>query len=248
MNPKKRTPPKKVSSTKKETNTESKVSAKKKTEIQKIDTPKARAEKENPKNPKSPVKKAPTKIPTSLPKIYNDPKFNQHPETTGINLIKVLIRSPLEAYVFWKYSPETIHELVEGLFAPSASELQFRLRLTYKNQAGLEEETWYDLAPFTESYYCKFMFPVTEIEASIYGKFNDNQKQVLHSTGGDLPPGVESFRLDVNWIHPEWIERGFVSQNSAGEYFFNSDSPFEFFGSYKEKIAGESSFSLVKKI
>jgi hypothetical protein len=162
-------------------------------------------------------------------KIYNNPRFTKHPDAIGSDLMKIIVRSPMEAYVFWKYSIESLNRLVKELAAPSTDALLFRLCVTYKNSLGDKETDWYELLPFSESYYCKFKYPVYELEASVIANYIQSERQVLHFQVVNLPPETESFQLDKSWIHPKWVDQGLVSIDAQGEYFFNPNATGEFY-------------------
>lgn len=183
------------------------------------------------KTVKETVKKTNPLSHSTLPKsIYNDSKFTKHPEFPQEDLIRVLIRTPREAFVFWKFSPHTLNNLLIDLESPSTDGLHFRLKVEYKNIFGSERTDFYDLAPFTESYYLKFMFPVRDIQTSIFVSYTKKRISVLHSSGKDLPVGTESFRLDKEWIHPQWIEMGLVAKApGSDEYYFKDGDPSEFY-------------------
>lgn len=163
-------------------------------------------------------------VDSSLPKIYNDSKFTKHPSYPTNDLIKVLVRSPKEAFVFWKFSEKTFERITNDLESTSTDGLRFRLKVEYQNVFGSDRVEWYDLAPFTESYYLKFMFPVRMVQCTIFVAFGEREIPTLHSTGKDLPPTSESFRLDKDWIHPKWIEEGLVIQSPSGEYYFRDEN------------------------
>ncbi|MDF3819192.1 hypothetical protein P3G55_04745 [Leptospira sp. 96542] len=174
---------------------------------------------------KAKVKKEP------LPKssIYNDSRWTKHPNFPTEDLMKVLIRNPKEVYVFWKWNPKTVESYANQTESKPMEGLRFRLRVQYKNLLGSEREVWYDLAPFTESYYVQFIFPVAEVEAAIFLCGPTKEQLCLHSKAGDLPPVNESFRLDKEWIHPRWIEQGLVAESSSGNYYFKEGKPGEFY-------------------
>lgn len=162
--------------------------------------------------------------------IYNDSKFTKHPEIPGDDLMRVLIRTPKEAFVFWKFSEKTLKNVLNDLESPSTEGLKFRLKVEYKNIFGSERIEFYDLLPFTESYYLKFMFPVREIQTSILVSFQKKEVSALHTSGKDFPGGSESFRLDKEWIHPHWIEMGLVAKSAdSDEYYFKDGDPSAFF-------------------
>ncbi|MCT8332056.1 hypothetical protein NUH30_00080 [Leptospira sp. 85282-16] len=167
---------------------------------------------------------------TSPVLIYNDSKFTKHPEVPGDDLMRVLIRTPKEAFVFWKFSEKTLKNVLNDLESPSTEGLKFRLRVEYKNIFGSERTEFFDLLPFTESYYLKFMFPVREIQTSILVSYQKKEVSALHTSGKDFPGGSESFRLDKEWIHPQWIEMGLVAKSAGSdEYYFKDGDPSAFF-------------------
>ncbi|PJZ86412.1 DUF4912 domain-containing protein [Leptospira harrisiae] len=172
--------------------------------------------------------------------IYNDSRFTKHPEFSQEDLIRVLVRTPKEAFVFWKFSEKTIKNLLADLDSPSTDGLQFRLKVEYKNIFGSERTEMFDLQPFTESYYLKFMFPVRDIQTSIIVSFNQKEISSLHSSGKDLPLGSESFRLDKEWIHPHWIEMGIVAKSAGSdEYYVKDGEASEFYVNPRNSDQGD---------
>ncbi|WP_083930026.1 hypothetical protein [Leptospira yanagawae] len=159
-----------------------------------------------------------------LPKIYNDSKFTKHPTYPTNDLVKVLVRSPKEAFVFWKFSPTTLEKITNDLDVPSTNRLKFRLKVEYQNVFGSDRVEWYDLPPFTESYYLKFMFPVRNVQCKLYVSNGTKEIPSLHATGKDLPQGTESFRLDKEWIHPKWVEDGLVVESPGGKFYFRDEN------------------------
>ncbi|MBM9547762.1 hypothetical protein JWG40_12085 [Leptospira sp. 201903074] len=185
-------------------------------------------------------KKDPITLTASPKFIYNDSKFTKHPEFPQDDLMRVLIRTPREAFVFWKFSPNTLKNLLNDLESPSTDGLHFRLKVEYENIFGSKRTDFYDLAPFTESYYLKFMFPVRDIQTSIFVSYQKKEISALHSSGKDLPGGTESFRLDKEWIHPQWIEMGLVARSAGSEeYYFKDGDPSEFYVNPRKTDLGE---------
>ncbi|TGK78581.1 hypothetical protein EHQ24_18720 [Leptospira noumeaensis] len=178
----------------------------------------------------------------ALKSIYNDSKFTKHPEFPSEDLIRVLVRTPKEAFVFWKFSETTLKNLLVDLDSPTTDGFRFRLKVEYKNIFGSERTEIYDLAPFTESYYLKFMFPVREIQTSILVSSEKKEVSTLHSSGKDLPGGTESFRLDKEWIHPQWITMGLVAKSvGSDEYYVKDGDASEFYVNPRSKEQMEKS-------
>ncbi|TGL45952.1 hypothetical protein [Leptospira perdikensis] len=199
------------------------------------------------KSSKTAAKKAvkPEEIPSPkspLKSIYNDSKFTSHPEFPPEDLIRVLVRTPKEAFVFWKFSEKTMKSLLDELETTSTDGLHFRLKVEYKNIFGSERTEFYELAPYTESYYLKFMFPVRDIQTYILVSYHKKEISALHSSGKDLPGGTESFRLDKEWIHPKWIELGIVAKSMGNdEYYFKDGDASEFYVNPRKVGPSESS-------
>lgn len=155
--------------------------------------------------------------------IYNHSKFNEHPILPEMDLIKILVRSPKEIYVFWKLDPKTFPGSLE---TPERGPVQFSLKVRYQTSSGNWEEVWYDLLPFTESYYCKFPYPIFEIEASLYANNAGVSTQILHTKDGDLPPSSESLSFDRQWIHPDWVNSGLLTVDTWGNHLLDEQSGF----------------------
>ncbi len=153
--------------------------------------------------------------------IYNHSKFNEHPTLPDMDLIKILVRSPKEIYVFWKLDPNTFLK-TEG--DGGSDPVQFSLKIRYQTARGDWEEVWYELLPFTESYYCKFPYPIFEIEASLFARSAGFSKQILHTKDGDLPPSIESLTFDRQWIHPNWIQSGLVTVDTWGNLLMDEQT------------------------
>lgn len=191
-----------------------------------------------PKKTAKKIENSPLKSP--VPSIYNDSRFTKHPEFLQEDLIRVLVRTPKEAFVFWKFSEKTLKNLLTDLDSPSTDGLRFRLKVEYKNIFGSERTEFYDLLPFTESYYLKFMFPIREIQTSIIVSFHQKEVSTLHSSGKDLPGGTESFRLDKEWIHPQWISMGLVAKSAGSEeYYFKDGNASEFYVNPRNSDQGD---------
>jgi len=165
------------------------------------------------------VKVEPISVPTNV-KIYEDPRYLRPAHSVDRDLVKILARNPFQAYVFWKIHPEHFKQVMNEFSTQEPSEIQFKLKIDYINQTGKAETSWYDLAPMTRSYFCNFASPVKQLRAYVYANFHGKLKLFLETGDGDLPPGVESFSLDGDWIHPKWIELGWVKQASSGEWKF----------------------------
>jgi len=188
-----------------------------------------------------PPSETPSLPPNKLPKIYNDSKYTKHPSYPTEDLIKVLVRSPKEAFVFWKFSENTLERMTKELEVQTTDVLKFRLKVEYQNVFGSDRVEWYDLHPFTESYYLKFMFPVKMIQCTIFVSYLEKEIPSLHSTGKDLPLGTESFRLDKEWIHPEWIRAGLVTQSPSGEFYFRETNASGYYVNPRNKQTNEDS-------
>ncbi|PKA23857.1 DUF4912 domain-containing protein [Leptospira meyeri] len=179
---------------------------------------------------------------SALPSIYNDSRFTKHPEFPQEDLIRVLVRTPKEAFVFWKFSEKTLKNLLIDLDSTTTDGFRFRLKVEYKNIFGSERTEMFDLAPFTESYYLKFMFPVRDIQTSILVSNNQKEVSTLHSSGKDLPQGTESFRLDKEWIHPQWISLGLVAKSvGSDEYYVKDGDASEFYVNPRGNAQGDPS-------
>jgi hypothetical protein len=153
-------------------------------------------------------------------KIYEDPEFLKPAKTTERDLVKILPRNPFQAFVFWKIHPDHFNHVLKEFSANDPGEIQLKLKLEYVNQNGKPDHTWYDLAPMTNSYFCNFSSPVRQMRAYLYANHFGKLKLFLETGDGDLPPGVESFSLDGSWIHPKWIEQGWVKQDKKGDWSF----------------------------
>ncbi|WP_411822154.1 hypothetical protein [Leptospira sp. 'Mane'] len=176
--------------------------------------------------------------------IYNDPKFLKPIPPVEKDLVKVLVRNPREAFVFWNFDPKTIGSLPKELGAPSLDQIHFKLRIQYSKET-IAKEDWYDLSAFTSSYYCKWDSPVNEIDASVFAFFGDRSFFCLEAKTGNLPGAFESFQLDEKWIHPNWIEWGWVKQSPSGHFVFSEDyfstEPLQF-STTSEVFGGSSGF------
>ncbi|BDA79366.1 hypothetical protein LPTSP3_g22960 [Leptospira kobayashii] len=171
--------------------------------------------------PTDPIEKIQTTLETSSGYlIYNDPKFLKPIPPVEKDLVKVLVRNPKEAFVFWNFDPTRFISLPKELGAPSMEQVHFKLRIQYKKESGFAED-WYDLSAFTSSYYCKWDIFVKEISASLFAFFGERSCFCLETKTGDLPKATESFLLDEEWIHPNWVESGWVKKNDSGHWVFS---------------------------
>lgn len=168
---------------------------------------------------KTASKKATAPVSTKI-KIYENEDYLKPAQSTERDLVKILARNPFQAYVFWKIHPAHFEHVMQEFSATNPSEIQFKLKIEYVNQNGKSEVAWYDLAPMTKSYFCNFPSPVKQLRAYVYANFHGKLKLFLETGDGDLPPGVESFSLDGSWIHPNWIEYGWVKQTKLGDWKF----------------------------
>ncbi|TGN11748.1 hypothetical protein [Leptospira ilyithenensis] len=169
-----------------------------------------------------PIEKIQTTLKTTSPGylIYNDPKFLKPIPPVEKDLVKVLVRNPKEAFVFWNFDPERFSSLPIELGAPSMEQVHFKLRVQYKKESGFAED-WHDLSAFTSSYYCKWDVSVKEINASLFAFFGEKSFFCLETKTGDLPKATESFLLDEKWIHPNWAESGWIKKIDSGHWVFS---------------------------
>jgi|JI8StandDraft_1071087.scaffolds.fasta_scaffold00165_36 hypothetical protein len=172
----------------------------------------------------------------TVTKIYEDPNYLRPAHSVDRDLVKILARNPFQAYVFWKIHPDHFNHVLKEMGANDPSEIQFKLKVDYINHIGKPETSWYDLAPMTRSYFCNFSSPVKQLRAYLYANYFGNLRLFLETGDGDLPPGVESFSLDGDWIHPRWIELGWVKKTTAGEWKFTDSFDPEKDGIYDPEI------------
>ncbi len=154
-------------------------------------------------------------------KIYETEEYLKPAKSMERDLVKILPRNPFQAYVFWKFKPQHFEQVMRDFSAKDPSEIQFKLKIEYQSQNGKMESAWYDLAPMTKSYFCNFPSPVNQLRAYIYAHHFGRLKLFLEAGDGDLPPGVESFSLDGDWIHPKWVEFGWVRKTGSGDWKFS---------------------------
>ncbi len=178
------------------------------------------AKKKTPAKKKVAVKKKATPHAVDSFKVFEDPTFLKPAQSMDRDLVKILARNPFQAYVFWKVHPGHFDRIRREFDATSEADIQLKLKLEYFNQNGKQEESWYDLAPMTKSYFCNFSAPVSRIRAFVYANYHGRLRLFLETADGDLPPGVESFHLDKEWIHPKWIEFGWVKEDKKGHWHF----------------------------
>lgn len=184
--------------------------------------------------------------------IYNTPGLQSHPTRSPRDLVKVLIRNPLEAFVYWEIGIETFERVLLDFGKPAVHEIQLKLKLAYHTPEDKEKEEWFDVHPLSNSYYCKLHSPAKSVRAEIYASFQGKVRLFLETKGGDLPTGGETRELDPEWIHPEWIRLGLVKKTKEGkmvlsdEYYAWSESElgdntaFQPFGSSHPTSPGSS--------
>ncbi len=167
--------------------------------------------------------------------IYNAPGLQSHPSRPPRDLVKVFIRNPLEAYVYWEIAEASFQIVLDDFGNPEKHEIQLKLKLAYLTPNGKEKEEWYDVHPLSNSYYCKLHSPAKSVRAEVYASYKGKVRLFLETKGGDLPTGLETRELDPEWIHPEWVRMGLVKQVKDGGYVLTD----EFF-TWREAELGEN--------
>lgn len=168
-------------------------------------------------------KKAPSRLTKpSLPKtdilLYEDPILAAHPSLPSEDIIKILNRSPVEAFVFWNQSEVRWKENLKFLGETSTDHVSLYLKVEYKKESGSPTTDWIPLPPFTNSYYLKFPEPIFDLQVTLcvekQGKFSPS----LHVASGDLPPNKEQSIFDSEWIHPTWERLGLSERLTSGSF------------------------------
>jgi len=162
----------------------------------------------------APKKKANSPEPKEKPfQVYDAPGMQSHPMRPPRDLVKVLIRNPLEAYVFWELTEDTFRSVLQDFGNPEKHLVHLKLKVSHLEPSGKEVEDWYEIHPLSNSYYCKFTSPARSVRAEIFATYQGKLRLFLEARGGDLPPRSETLELDPHWIHPEWIAQGLVRQD-----------------------------------
>jgi hypothetical protein len=191
----------------------------------------------------SPKVKEPVAVVTSPNKskairIYENPDFQKPLNYPPHDLIKILTRNPLEAYIFWNILPGTFQKCLD-FFQSQAEHIQLEIHLEYNSLEGDKQTRIIQIHPLSTNYYCQFPHPVNHLKAALFAVQNGRTYLLFHSAQVSLPSEKVSMVWDENWAHPEWIEKGYLIKGADGKYYLKEGfQPENFVESYFDGSSG----------
>ncbi len=151
-------------------------------------------------------------------RIYENPDFQKPLSYPPHDLIKILTRNPLEAYIFWNILPGTFQKCLD-YFQSQAEHIQLEIHLEYNSLEGDKQTRIIQIHPLSTNYYCQFPHPVNHLKAALFAMQNGRSYLLFHSAQVSLPAASVSMVWDENWAHPEWIEKGYLLKGADGRYY-----------------------------
>ncbi len=139
-------------------------------------------------------------------KIYFDNDLNQLPIYYNRDLIKVLFINPKNIFVIWGISSITYKKLETDL-KTSSENISFELLIHYKSEDKKNFTKKISLPAFSTDWFFEFSEPVKDVKAELIGftEFS-NSISILHSSEISIPSKKPSLSVNMDWIHPHWLE------------------------------------------
>ncbi|MCC5813989.1 MAG: DUF4912 domain-containing protein [Leptospira sp.] len=156
--------------------------------------------------------------------IYTDSKVQKPLHSPGKDMIKVLIRNPYEAYIFWNIMPETYKKAID-FFQKASSEMQLELRLEYSVNGGDKHVRNISLHPLSQNYFCRFLGPVYNLKAYLLVVNEGRSFTLFDSSSVSLPEDKPVDYWDEHWVNPEWIAQGFLVRGRDGKFYLSNSIP-----------------------
>jgi hypothetical protein len=156
--------------------------------------------------------------------IYTDAKVQKPLYSPGKDMIKVLIRNPYEAYIFWNIMPDTYKKAID-FFQKESTEMQLELRLEYSVNGGDKHVRNISLHPLSQNYFCRFLGPVYNLKAYLMVISEGKSYTLFNSSTVSLPEDKPVDYWDEHWVNPEWIAQGFLVRGRDGRFYLSNSIP-----------------------
>jgi len=149
--------------------------------------------------------------------IYTDQELQRPLQPPNKDIIKILTRNPFEVFIFWNILPSTFQRSID-FFNVEKERIGLELVLEYNTEAGNPVVQKIAIHPLSQNYFCRFLNPVLNLRVTLYAVSGGRYFLLFNSGSVDLPSNKPSTVWDEEWIHPEWIEKGYLVRNAEGRY------------------------------
>ncbi|HMV78701.1 MAG TPA: DUF4912 domain-containing protein [Leptospiraceae bacterium] len=136
--------------------------------------------------------------------IYLEEAMNRIPEYYDRDIIKILLKNPKEAFVFWGISLDS-YKKIEDYFGKSRNEIRYKLFVRYLDESKTPHFQEILLAPYAQSYVIKFLGPVKNLRAEISAYVEqEGEYTMMHSAAIHLPRNRPSHLFHKDWLDPRF--------------------------------------------
>lgn len=158
--------------------------------------------------------------PSQPTKIYEDQTLYKLPTHYDRDIVKILIRNPLEAFVFWGISSKSL-KFIQSYLRCNLEEIFLKLHIKFWDDHKHQHENIIDLPPFTDNWLIRFDTPPHHLKVELV-VFNQSGDYIilLHSAFITLPKNRPSYKVDKAWVNPGWVTEGHVSETKEGELVY----------------------------
>lgn len=150
--------------------------------------------------------------------IYTDENLQKPLRSPGKDVIKVLTRNPYEAYIFWNIMPSTYQNAID-YFQKESTQVGLEICLEYTLPDGSRNNQRVSIHPLSQNYFCRFLGPVSHLKVSLYAVSDGNSFLIFDSSAVSLPEDKPADVWDEEWIHPDWISKGYLRKSEDGRYY-----------------------------
>jgi hypothetical protein len=151
-------------------------------------------------------------------KIYNSPDNKRLPNYYDRDIVKILVRNPIEAFAFWGISSKTFQN-VQSLLKTAMEEVFLKLHIKFFDEHSHFRENIITLPPFTDNWLMRFESPPHNLQVEIVAlNSHGNYHSILTSAQVTLPKNRPSIHVDKIWVSPKWIADGAVTETQSGDW------------------------------
>ncbi|WCL50480.1 DUF4912 domain-containing protein [Leptospira sp. GIMC2001] len=151
--------------------------------------------------------------------IYEDDHLQKPISNPNRDIIKILIRNPHEAFVFWNILPSTYARAV-NFFHASEDQIGLKIDIEYLSGQGKKQSQSIQLHPLSQSYLFRFDKPVTHLSANLSAIHEGIGFHLFDCAPVSLPRDESSDVWDEDWVNPEWVRTGILIKGQDGKYRF----------------------------
>ena len=151
-------------------------------------------------------------------KFYSNLSNKRLPNYYDRDIVKILVRNPIEAFAFWGISSKTFQN-VQSFLKTSMEEVFLKLHIKFFDEHSHFRENIITLPPYTDNWLMRFESPPHNLQVELVALNNHgNYMSILTSAQVILPKNRPSIHVDKIWVSPKWISEGAVTETQSGDW------------------------------